>query len=73
MRRVATLPFDHERRATSVLVDDDGKRVLVVKGAPEQVLARCQTTAAVAQETLAALFAAGRRVVAVAAKPAAAS
>ena len=71
VRPVAVLPFDHERRATSVLVDDDGKRVLVVKGAPEQVLAQCQTTAAVAQDTLAALFAAGRRVVAVAAKPAA--
>ena len=72
VHRVATVPFDHERRATSVLVDDDGKRVLVVKGAPEQVLAQCQTPAAVAQETLAELFAAGRRVVAVAAKPAAA-
>ncbi len=71
VHRVATLPFDHERRTTSVLVDDDGKRVLVVKGAPEQVLAQCQTTAAVAQDTLADLFAAGRRVVAVAAKPAA--
>ena len=70
-RRVAMLPFDHERRATSALVDDDGNRVLVVKGAPEQVLAQCQTSAAVAEETLAALFAAGRRVVAVAAKPAA--
>ena len=72
VQRVAMRPFDHERRATSVLVDDDGKRVLVVKGAPEQVLAQCQTTAAVAQETLSDLFAAGRRVVAVAAKPAAA-
>lgn len=72
--RVATLPFDHERRATSVLVDDDGKRVLVVKGAPEQVMARCQAGtpgAAVAEDTLAGLFAAGRRVVAVAVKPAA--
>lgn len=70
VHRVALLPFDHERRATSVLVDDDGKRVLVVKGAPEQVLARCTMTDPVAQDTLAALFAAGRRVVAVAAKPA---
>ncbi len=68
--RVAFLPFDHERRATSALVDDDGKRVLVVKGAPEQVLTRCSTTPKVAQQTLAALFAAGRRVVAVAVKPA---
>jgi Mg2+-importing ATPase len=71
VHRVAILPFDHERRATSVLVDADGKRLLVVKGAPEQVLTQCQTTAAVAQDTLATLFAAGRRVVAVAAKPAA--
>jgi Mg2+-importing ATPase len=71
VHRVAMLPFDHERRATSVLVDDNGKRVLVVKGAPEQVLTRCQMTGAVAQDTLATLFAAGRRVVAVAAKPAA--
>ncbi|WP_083746540.1 magnesium-translocating P-type ATPase [Mycobacterium terramassiliense] len=69
--RVATLPFDHERRASSVLVDDNGTRLLVVKGAPEQVLDRCQATAAVAQETLAGLFAAGRRVVAVASRPAA--
>jgi Mg2+-importing ATPase len=71
VHRIAMLPFDHERRATSVLIDDDGKRILVVKGAPEQVLIRCQMTAAVAQDTVATLFAAGRRVVAVAAKPAA--
>jgi Mg2+-importing ATPase len=68
--RVALLPFDHVRRATSALVDDHGKRLLVVKGAPEQVLARCQGTPENAQQTLAGLFAAGRRVVAVAAKPA---
>ena len=40
------LPFDHVRRAASTLVDDNGKRLLIVKGAPEQVLARCQMTAA---------------------------
>ncbi|OBH27617.1 magnesium-translocating P-type ATPase [Mycobacterium sp. E342] len=69
-RRVALLPFDHERRATSALVEDDGNRVLVVKGAPEQVLAQCRAVPAAAEESLAALFAAGRRVVAVATKPA---
>ena len=68
--RVAMLPFDHQRRATSALVDDDGDRVLVVKGAPEQVLAQCRTVAPETEETLAALFAAGRRVVAVATKAA---
>ncbi len=65
------MPFDHTRRATSVLVDDNGKRMLVVKGAPEQVLLRCQSTPEATQHTLDALFAAGRRVVAVAVKPAA--
>src|SRR6516225_4945979 len=70
-RRVAILPFDHERRATSVLIDDGATRTLIVKGAPEQVLTQCHAAPAVAQETLAALFGAGRRVVAVATKPAA--
>ncbi|EFG76024.1 magnesium-importing ATPase [Mycobacterium parascrofulaceum ATCC BAA-614] len=70
VRRVAMLPFDHERRATSALVDDDGNRVLVVKGAPEQVLAGCRNVAPETDEVLAALFAQGRRVVAVAARPA---
>jgi P-type Mg2+ transporter len=68
--RRGELPFDHVRRAASTLVDDNGKRLLIVKGAPEQVLARCQMTAPDATSTLDALFAAGRRVVAVAAKPA---
>ena len=68
--RVAFLPFDHIRRATSALVNDHGKRLLVVKGAPEQMLTRCVSTPQQAQQTLTALFAAGRRVVAVAVKPA---
>ncbi|WP_280828243.1 magnesium-translocating P-type ATPase [Mycobacterium sp. OTB74] len=69
-RRVALLPFDHLRRSTSALIDDEGKRILVVKGAPEQILARCSTNDPAAQITLAELFAGGRRVVAVAVKPA---
>ena len=59
--------------AMSALVDDAGDRRLVVKGAPEQVMANCTTVPAeqqVAQRTLDALFADGRRVVAVAGKPA---
>lgn len=67
---VATLPFDHTRRASSVLVDDGGRRILVVKGAPEQIVGRCVAVPAQAASTLAALFAEGRRVVAVASKPA---
>jgi cation transport ATPase-like protein/uncharacterized protein DUF1918 len=40
--RLATLPFDHERRLVSVLVEDDrGNRMIISKGAPEGLLARC--------------------------------
>ena len=41
-RRLATLPFDHERRLVSVLVEDDqGNRMVITKGAPEGLLDRC--------------------------------
>jgi P-type Mg2+ transporter len=70
LRRIAMLPFDHSRRATSALVDVRGHRVLVVKAAPEQLLPRCAAVPDTAEQTLAALFADGRRVVAVASKPA---
>jgi Mg2+-importing ATPase len=70
VHRVATLPFDHARRATSALLDEDGRRFLVVKGAPEQVMAKCAVVPEAARHTLAALFTSGRRVVAVASKPA---
>ena len=69
VHRVATLPFDHLRRAMSRLIDDADGRLLVVKGAPEQVLARCAEPPAEAEPTLSRLFADGRRVVAVASKP----
>jgi Mg2+-importing ATPase len=71
VHRIATLPFDHTRRATSALFDDGGDRLLVVRGAPEQVMANCLTSPAlqrVAQCTLDVLFADARRVVAVASK-----
>ena len=68
--RIATVPFDHTRRATSALVDTGEGRVVVVKGAPEQVIARCDEVPDTAQRTLSALFADGRRVVAVASRPA---
>jgi P-type Mg2+ transporter len=73
VHRIATLPFDHTRRAMSALFVDGGDRRLTVKGAPEQVMANCTTAPAqqqIAQRTLDALFADGRRVVAVASKPA---
>ncbi|MFB9384067.1 magnesium-translocating P-type ATPase [Pseudonocardia petroleophila] len=68
-RPVASVPFDHERRMTSVLVDADGVRMLVVKGAPESVLARCRDLPPGAEQALDAQFSRGARVVAVAWRP----
>ena len=71
-RRVAVLPFDHERQMASVLaVASDGQRVIIVKGAPEMVLARCTAVPEQAAAQLSAEFAAGNRVVAVATRRAA--
>ena len=69
-RRVADLPFDYQRRLASVLIEQDGRREVIVKGAPETVLARCTTVAAGAQTVLDRQFAAGSRVIAVATRPA---
>jgi Mg2+-importing ATPase len=70
-KRIAVLPFDHDRRLVSVLVDDpSGERLLVVKGAPEAVIERCNGVTQNTHATLDAEFAAGNRVVAVATRPA---
>ncbi|MBS2531731.1 magnesium-translocating P-type ATPase [Catenulispora sp. NF23] len=68
--RLATLPFDHERRMASTLVRDGaGQRTIVTKGAPESVLDRCVDVPEAARKALDAEFAAGNRVVAVATRP----
>jgi Mg2+-importing ATPase len=65
-RRLGEVPFDHERQMTSALVEAPDKgRLLVTKGAPEAVLARCTDPPDVAA-VLRDLFADGARVVAVA-------
>jgi Mg2+-importing ATPase len=70
-RRIADLPFDHRRRLASVLVEEgDGRRRIVVKGAPEEVLARCADVPAQAQAVLDDQFATGGRVIAVATRAA---
>jgi Mg2+-importing ATPase len=70
-RRLGILPFDHERRLVSVLVEDEqGKRLIVTKGAPEGLLARCADVPAAARAALDAEFAAGNRVIAVATRDA---
>ena len=70
-QRLGIVPFDHERRAVSVLVEDDhGRRIIITKGAPEGLLERCVTVPAAAHAMLEAEFAAGNRVVAVATREA---
>ena len=40
-RKIDEVPFDFERRRVSVLADNGQKRMLVVKGAPEDILRLC--------------------------------
>jgi len=40
-RKLDEVPFDFERRRVSVLLEGEGHRLLVVKGAPEDVLRLC--------------------------------
>jgi Mg2+-importing ATPase len=69
--RLGLLPFDHDRRMTSAVVQQAGAAAqLVTKGAPEAVLERCQDVPDEARTTLHALFAEGSRVVAVAGRSA---
>ena len=65
-RRLDQLPFDHERRLMSALVEGpDGKRILITKGAPESLLPICAAVPPSAQATVDKLFASGARVIAV--------
>ena len=36
--KIDEVPFDFERRRVSVLIEREGRRVLVIKGAPEDIL-----------------------------------
>lgn len=70
-RRLASRPFDYERRLATMLVEDGaGRRTVIVKGAPEIVLERCTRAPAGAQAVLDRQFAEGSRVVAVATRAA---
>ena len=70
-QRIDLLPFDHERRMTSALVDaPDGVRTLVTKGSPEDVMGACAHIPSAAESILAAQYSVGARVIAVARRPA---
>ncbi len=40
-RKIDEIPFDFERRRLSVVVEKEGERLLITKGAPEGVLPQC--------------------------------
>jgi Mg2+-importing ATPase len=40
-RKIAEIPFDFERRLISVVAQDGNSRIIITKGAPESILARC--------------------------------
>jgi Mg2+-importing ATPase len=40
-RKIDEVPFDFERRRVSVLIDNEQTRILVIKGAPEDILRLC--------------------------------
>ncbi|MEA9983820.1 magnesium-translocating P-type ATPase [Subtercola sp. RTI3] len=71
-RRIDSLPFDHERRMTTALVEcpEPWQRLIVTKGSPEDVLRICTDVPASAQALLSSQYSAGARVVAVAVKAA---
>jgi Mg2+-importing ATPase len=68
---LAQLPFDHERRMASALVEPGttAGRVLVTKGAPENVLALCVDVPAGAAAVAQGELDRGARLIAVASKP----
>lgn len=65
-RRLALVPFDHDRRMTSVLEEGAGRgKLIVTKGAPESILQRCTSVPPEAKAFAETQFKAGSRVVAV--------
>ncbi|MBK8812424.1 MAG: magnesium-translocating P-type ATPase [Acidobacteria bacterium] len=43
VKKIGEVPFDFERRRMSVVVESDGRSMLITKGAPESVLEICES------------------------------
>lgn len=71
-KRIFSIPFDPNRRRTSVVVEKDGTRELIVRGAPETILSLSTITkdeAAKIHEWVLREGEAGRRTIAIATGP----
>ena len=68
-KRLGTLAFDYERRLMSVVVQIEGRRLLICKGAPESLLSRCTTVSESARTDIERYADAGARIVAVGMRP----
>ncbi len=66
--KVAEIPFDFERRRLSVIVEHEGKRLVIAKGAPENILAVLAGSPPAAHQVSERMQAEGFRVLAVAFK-----
>jgi Mg2+-importing ATPase len=67
-KKLDEVPFDFERRRVSVLVEDGTTRLLVVKGAPEDVLRQCTAGSPAIKKILDGLGTEGFRVLAIASR-----
>jgi len=64
--RISMVPFDHDRRMITVLVESGTDRFLICRGAPESVLERCRNVDPQVDDLLKGEFSQGGRVIAVA-------
>lgn len=67
-KKLDVIPFDHNRRMISVLIENSGVKKIIVKGSPEEVIAKCSAINATSESLLKSLYAQGARVIAVAEK-----
>ena len=64
--KLGTIPFDHNRRITSVLVELNNTYKIISKGAPEDIINRCVGLTDIEKSLLDSIYAQGVRVIAVA-------
>jgi len=67
-KKIDEIPFDFLRKRMSVVVEKDGKRILICKGAPEEIFQQCHNYKPEAEKIYYQLSKEGYRVLAIAIK-----